>query len=103
MGITAQSVKEIETREKLGTISINTLKQVGMALDMRLIYGFIPNDKSLEQMIQRKALEIAKEIVKRTSGSMALEDQENTMERIKEAINERAEQIKNEMPKYLWD
>ena len=103
MGITPQSVKEIETREKLGTISINTLKQVGMALDMRLIYGFIPNDKSLEQMIQKKALEIAKEIVYRTSGSMALEDQENTMERIREAINDRAEQIKNEMPKYLWD
>lgn len=103
MKITAQSVKEIETREKHGTISINTLKQVGMALDMRLIYGFIPNDKSLEQMIQKKALDIAREIVLRTSGSMLLEDQENTMERIKEAINDRAEQIKNEMPKYLWD
>jgi predicted DNA-binding mobile mystery protein A len=103
MGITPQSVKEIETREKHGSISINTLKQVGMALDMRLIYGFIPNDKSLEQMIQRKALDLAKEIVLRTSGSMVLEDQENTMERIREAINDRAEQIKNEMPKYLWD
>jgi predicted DNA-binding mobile mystery protein A len=103
MGITAQSVKEIETREKLGSISINSLKQVGMALDMRLIYGFIPNDKSLEQMIQKKALDLAREIVMRTSGSMLLEDQENTMERIREAINDRAEQIKNEMPKYLWD
>jgi predicted DNA-binding mobile mystery protein A len=103
IGITAQSVKEIETREKLGTVSINTLKQVGMALDMRLIYGFIPNDKSLDQMIQKKALELAKEIVLRTSGTMNLEDQENTMERIRDAIKDRAEQIKNEMPKYLWD
>ena len=74
-----------------------------MALDMRLIYGFIPNDKSLDQMIQRKAFELAKEIVLRTSESMILENQENTMERIKEAIKDRAEQIKNEMPKYLWD
>jgi predicted DNA-binding mobile mystery protein A len=103
MGITAQSVKEIETREKLGSVSINTLKQVGMALDMRLIYGFLPNDKSLEQMIQKKALELAREIVLRTSGTMNLEDQENTMERIKDAIKDRADQIKNEMPKYLWD
>jgi predicted DNA-binding mobile mystery protein A len=103
MGITAQSVKEIETREKLGTISLNTLKQVGNALDMRLIYGFIPKDKSLEIMIQKKALELAKEIVLRTSGSMVLEDQENTMERIRAAINDRAEEIRNEMPKYLWD
>jgi predicted DNA-binding mobile mystery protein A len=103
MGITAQSVKEIETREKLGSVSINTLKQVGMALDMRFIYGFIPNDKTLEQMIQKKAMELAKEIVLRTSGTMTLEDQENTMERIKDAIKDRADQIKNEMPKYLWD
>ena len=103
MGITAQSVKEIETREKLGTVSLNTLKQVGNALDMRLIYGFIPKDKSLEIMIQKKALELAKEIVLRTSATMVLENQENTMERVREAINDRAEQIRNEMPKYLWD
>jgi predicted DNA-binding mobile mystery protein A len=103
IGITAQSVKEIETREKLGTVTVNTLKQVGLALEMRFIYGFIPNDKSLEQMIQKKAFELAKEIVLRTSGSMLLENQENSVERIREAINDRAEQIKNEMPKYLWD
>jgi predicted DNA-binding mobile mystery protein A len=103
MGITAQSVKEIETREKLGTVSLNTLKQVGNALDMRLIYGFIPKDKSLEIMIHKKALELAKEIVLRTSATMVLENQENTMERVREAINDRAEQIRNEMPKYLWD
>jgi predicted DNA-binding mobile mystery protein A len=103
MGITAQSIKEIETREKLGTVTINTLKQVGMALNMRLIYGFIPNDKSLEQMIQKKALEIAREIVLRTSGTMVLEDQENTMKRISDSIKNKAEEIKNEMPKYLWD
>jgi predicted DNA-binding mobile mystery protein A len=103
LGVSAQSVKELEVREKLGTISLNILKQVGNALDMRLIYGFIPKDKSLEIMIHKKALELAKEIVLRTSGTMILEDQENTKERIIAAINERAEQIENEMPKYLWD
>jgi predicted DNA-binding mobile mystery protein A len=103
LGVTAQSVKELEVREKLGTISLNVLKQVGNSLDMKLVYGFIPKDKSLEVMIQKRALQLAKEIVMRTSGSMVLEDQENKMERIKEAIEERAEQIKNEMPKYLWD
>ncbi len=103
LGITAQSVKEIETREKLGTVTLNTLKEVGNALDMRLVYGFIPKDKTLEHMIEKKAFEVAKEIVLRTSASMALEDQKNTMERIKIAIKDRAEQIKSEMPKYLWD
>jgi hypothetical protein len=32
-----------------------------------------------------------------------LEDQQNTKERITTAILDRAREIKNEMPKYLWD
>ncbi|MDF1550917.1 MAG: mobile mystery protein A [Bacteroidales bacterium] len=103
MGITAQSVKEIETREKMGAITLNTLKEVGNALDMRLIYGFIPRDKSLEIMIEKKARELAEQIVLRTSATMNLEDQKNTMERLRTAIQDRTEEIKREMPKYLWD
>jgi hypothetical protein len=34
---------------------------------------------------------------------MMLEDQENSKQRIEKAIRERAEEIKNEMPRYLWD
>ena len=101
--ITAQSIKEIETREKNGTVSLNVLRQVGSSLDMKLVYGYIPNSGSLAQMIDTRALEIATEIVHRTSTSMKLEDQENSEERLKKAIKEKAEEIHNEMPKYLWD
>jgi len=103
LGITAQSVKEIETREKMGSVTLKTLKEVGNALDMRLVYGFIPRDKTLEHMIEKKAMEVARDIVLRTSATMALEDQKNTMERIRAAIEDRAEELKREMPKYLWD
>ena len=101
--ITAQSVKEIETREKNGTVSINVLKRVSNALDMKFIYGFIPKSTTLEKMIEKRAFELAKEIVLRTSANMKLEDQENTKERIQKSIDEKAEEIKNEMPGYLWD
>lgn len=103
MGITPQSVKEIEEREKSGTISINVLKQVGNSLGLKLIYGFIPEGKSLEEMIDKRAIELAREIVSRTSISMKLEDQGNSSKRIKKAITEKAEEIKLDMPKYLWD
>jgi predicted DNA-binding mobile mystery protein A len=103
MGITPQSVKEIEEREKSGTISINVLKQVGNSLGLKLIYGFIPEEKSLEEMIEKRAMELAREIVSRTSVSMRLEDQGNSSKRIKKAIAEKAEEIKLEMPKYIWD
>lgn len=103
MGITAQSVKEIEERELNETISIKVLRQFANALNLKLVYGFIPQNKSLEAMIESKAYEIAATIVSRTSITMKLEDQENSAKRIKKAIDEKASEIKLEMPKYLWD
>jgi predicted DNA-binding mobile mystery protein A len=103
MSITPQSVKEIEEREKNGTISIKVLRQVAAALNMKFVYGFIPSEKSLEGMIEKRAEELAKSIVERTSVQMGLEDQKNTPERIEKAIKEKAFEIKNDMPKILWD
>lgn len=103
MSITKQSAQEIETREKDGSITLKSLKEVARVMDMQLVYGFVPNDGSLEALIDRKARELATEIVKRTSNTMKLEDQENSVNRINTAIQERTESIKIEMPKILWD
>lgn len=103
LSITKQSVQEIEQREKEGSVTIKSLREAAKALDMQLIYGFIPNDGNLEALIHRKAKELATQIVLRTSNSMKLEDQENSQHRIEKAIEERAAIIKNEMPKALWD
>jgi len=100
---TPQSIKEFEEREVAGSITLNSLKEIGAVLDMKLIYGFIPKSYSLEQMIENRAIEVAREIVLRTSQTMKLEDQENSGERLEKAIKSKAEEIKNKMPKYLWD
>ena len=97
------TVKGIEEREADKSITLKKLSEVGDALNLDLVYGFVPRDGSLEKMIERRAHEVAKEIVMRTSHTMKLEDQENTEERLQKAIKERAEKIKNELPKYLWD
>src|SRR6185312_10542800 len=49
MKITMQSVSEIEKREASGTITLNTLNEAAKALNMRLVYGFIPKENSLEE------------------------------------------------------
>jgi predicted DNA-binding mobile mystery protein A len=103
MSFTAQNIKQMEEREVNGTISINSLQQVALALDMKFVYGFVSKHESLEQMIEKRASEIASEIVMRTNNSMKLEDQQNSEERIKKAIAQKTVEIKNEMPKYLWD
>jgi predicted DNA-binding mobile mystery protein A len=103
MNITSQSIKEIEEREKAGTISINVLRQFGASLKMKFIYGFIPEKGNLTEMIKQRALEMAKEIVMRTSVNMSLEEQKNSEKRLRKAIKEKTLEIQREMPKYLWD
>jgi len=103
MSITPQSVKEIEEREKSGTITLKVLRQFGQVLNLKLVYGFIPSEGSLEKIIEQRALVLAKEIVNRTSASMKLEDQENKPDRLQKAVKAKAEEIRIQMPKYLWD
>ncbi len=103
LAISKQGILDIENREKEGSITIKSLKEIGRVLDMQLVYGFVPNDGSLDALIEKRAIELATKIVMRTSNTMKLEDQGNSNERIKKAITERAAEIKNKMPKILWD
>ncbi|MFV0604847.1 MAG: mobile mystery protein A [Niabella sp.] len=103
LSITKQGVQDLERREKDGSITIKSLREAAKALDMQLVYGFVPIDGNLEQLIDRKAKELATQIVMRTNNTMKLEDQENPAKRIEKAIEERTAIIKNEMPKALWD
>lgn len=103
MKISPQSVNELERREALGSITLNTLKEAANAMDMKLVYGLIPKEESLEKIIEKRAKKLAMEIVARTSNSMRLEDQENSKKRIEKAIKIKTEEIKKAMPKYLWD
>ena len=103
LSITPQSVKEIEEREKNGTISLRVLRQVASSLNMKFIYGFIPEDKTIEAMIKKGAAEMAEEIVRRTSIHMNLEDQKVSEDRLKKAIEEKARELGDKLPKLLWD
>ncbi|MDA3837811.1 MAG: mobile mystery protein A [Candidatus Delongbacteria bacterium] len=103
LSLPRQNVRAMEERENKGTISLNVLRKFAEAMNMKFVYGFIPNDGSLDKMIEKRAYEIANEIVGRTSVNMNLEDQKNSESRLKKAVKERADEIKREMPKYLWD
>lgn len=103
LNISKQGVMDIEKREKDGSITIKSLREIARAMDMQLVYGFVPNDGSLDALIEKRAAKVATQIVMRTANTMKLEDQANSKNRIETAIRERAAAIKNEMPKILWD
>ncbi len=101
--ITKQGVKKIEMSEAKGSISINALKEVGNAMDMQFVYGFVPKDGTLKQLINKKAYLLANKIVLRTHQNMQLEDQAIDNAEVKEAIEDLAEDLAREIKKSLWD
>ena len=101
--ISAQGISDLEKREAEASITLKSLSEAGEALNMKLVYGFVPKGGSLEELIEKRAHEIALKIVKRTSVTMSLEDQANSEDRLKQSIKEMTQDIKKEMPKNLWD
>lgn len=101
--ITRQGVRKIEEREANGTITLNTLKEVATALELKFVYALVPKDGTIDDLIQRKAENLAQKIVLRTNQNMKLEDQGIGDEKISKTIKELAIEIKREMRKSLWD
>jgi len=103
LNLTKGAIQKIEEREATGQITINKLKDVGDALNMKFIYGFIPKDGTIENLVNLKAERLARKIVLRTNQNMKLEDQGIGDEKINKTIKELASEIKREMKKSLWD
>lgn len=101
--MTSVGAKGIEERERDGSITLKKLIEVGQALDLDFVYGFVPRESSIDRIIEKRAEQVAREIVMSTSHNMKLEDQENSEERLKQAIEDRAETLRREVPKHLWD
>lgn len=103
LDLSAGAVQKIEERESMGQISVNKLKEVGNALGLKFVYGFVPIDGSIDNMVTKRAEELAERIVLRTNQNMQLEDQGIPDEKIKESIKDLAIEIKREMRRSLWD
>lgn len=103
LNISKQGVNKIEESEAAGTITLNSLKEVGIAMDMKLVYGFVPIDGSINSLLDRKSRILAEKIILRTNHNMLLEDQQINQEKLKFAIDDLSNEIKNELRKTIWD
>lgn len=103
LNITRQGAKRIENSEANGTITINSLKQVAHAMDLKLVYALVPIDNTIDDLLQKKAEKLAEKIVLRTHQNMKLENQGIKDSKIDQTIKELAWEIKREVRKSLWD
>ena len=103
MNKTPQAIKQIQEREKAGTITLNRLEETAAAMNMRLVYAIVPMEtSSLSELIQQQAEKMAKEIVIRANKTMSLEDQKISEKRIKNSIKEISAELA-ENPEKLWE
>ena len=102
LSVSPARVSRMESDELAGVLSLNTLRKAADALDCKLVYGLVPKT-TLDDTVTRQAIRKAKERLKRTSHTMALEDQELSIAWKKQALNELIEKMLRDQPKNLWD
>ncbi len=95
LNLSRQRVYDIEKAETEDSLTLKTLKEVAQAMDMKLVYGFVPKDGTLDELLDRKARELATRIVTRTDQTMRLEGQQLTPQQIEKAIEARTALVKD--------
>ena len=102
LGTNKQRVSRIEQDEKLGSITVKTLRNVAEALGCEFIYGFVPR-QSLEKTVRDQAGTVAKKRMYRSDQLMRLEKQELSEDEKEKVLESMITEIINTMPRSLWD
>lgn len=99
LGVTPQSVADLEKSEAAGKASIDTLRRAAAAMDCALVYALVPRT-SLEEMVRSRARAIALRELGGVAHSMAIENQ-----KAPDDLEARVEQFIRETLKNrdLWD
>lgn len=98
--ISQQSVFQLEKNEALENITLKSLRQLAESMDCELHYAIVPYGGSLKSMIENRAKEKAKALVKEVNKTMALEDQK--IEDLEISTNLLAKEFAEKLSKNLW-
>jgi len=75
IGISQQALSQLEGKEVNDSVTVKTLRKAAEAMDCKLVYALVPNEGSLERIIEKQALKKARAIVQPVDHSMQLEAQ----------------------------
>jgi predicted DNA-binding mobile mystery protein A len=98
----AQSIEDMQKDEVSGAITLKTLGKLAAALNCEVVYALVPR-KPLHDLLQDRAMEVARAQLARVSHSMKLEDQGLTHESELSALHRRANRLLSGSPRKLWD
>jgi predicted DNA-binding mobile mystery protein A len=103
MGITPQSVSDIEHREADGKVTLSTLRDAAEALDMRVVYALVPKQGTMRDIVRRQARRLAEDAVARTSISMSLEEQSVPREELLREVDFLVEELMRKNTRTFWN
>jgi predicted DNA-binding mobile mystery protein A len=92
MGIAQPNVAQLEKSETAGTIQLDTLRRAAAAMDCTLVYALVPNG-SLDEIVHRRAREVAERDLSATDQSMRLEAQTPPIELRAGLVEDLAERL----------
>jgi predicted DNA-binding mobile mystery protein A len=100
LGIAHTGLLKLEKGERLGTVSLATLRRAAEALDADFVYAVVPR-KALRLTVHARARQLAEARALPVAKSMQLENQGLSSEQIERRIEELARDLETR-PRELW-
>lgn len=102
LGVSQPRISQLEVDEKIGSVTLKTLREAAEALECELVYALVPT-RPLEEILRERAQKVADRQLNRVSHTMTLENQ-GLDHRSQMAARERLiEDLLRGNPKCLWD
>ncbi|HVZ79785.1 MAG TPA: mobile mystery protein A [bacterium] len=103
--VSLKAIDSIEKNEALGTATLNSIARSAKAMGCRLVYAVVPEEgaDSLESILDKRALALARRIRNQTAHSMRLEDQAVESSIASKRENDLAAELKAKQDPRLWE
>ena len=102
MGISKQSVAELEERERTGSVTLEILDRAAKAMGATLVYAIVPRT-SLEETVREQARLVAEQRVNRVAHSMALESQAVSREEREQQVKDTQKELLDHWSSRMWN
>lgn len=102
MGIQQSGVILLEKRELDKKVSLETMEKAAQAMGCKFVYALVPQEESLNAILEKQCQRAAREILKRTLHTMELEDQAVGPAEAQLHEDELARELKRKLDSRIW-
>jgi predicted DNA-binding mobile mystery protein A len=102
IGVDQSRISKLERAEIDDSVTLKTLRQAAEGLGCTLVYAFVPNT-TLDDLVRKRAEEIAERELTRVNHTMRLENQALTRQDLEQERARLVTALLSGNPRRLWD